>query len=124
MLRAVPKGKSFFGCGTTMVIVPFLNLWCDPLTLTNSNRSALRRLTMSRQLRNMRNYIHTTTSEATHTIPERIEGRSLDRVGTSCHRVNHATSLLLQPQEGLGVIADNDTISCGGRLTCSSAEPQ
>ena len=59
MLRAVPRGRSFFGWGTTTMIVPFLNLWCDPLTLTSSKPSASRRLTMSRLLRSMRNYIHT-----------------------------------------------------------------
>ena len=55
MLLAVPRGRSFFGWGTTTVIAPFLNLWCDPLMLTGSKPSALRRLTMSRLLRSMRN---------------------------------------------------------------------
>ena len=59
MLRAVPSGRSFFGWGTTTVIAPFLNLWCDPLMLTNSKPSALRRLTMSRLLRSILNYMHT-----------------------------------------------------------------
>ena len=59
MLRAVPRGRSFFGWGTTTVIAPFLNLWGDPLILTSSKPSAFGRLTMSRLLRSMRNYIHT-----------------------------------------------------------------
>ena len=59
MPRAVPRGRSFFGCGTTTVIVPLVNLWCDPRVFTSSKPSALRRLTMSRLLRSMRNYIHT-----------------------------------------------------------------
>ena len=59
MLRAVPSGKSFFGCGTTTTIPPFLNLWCEPLTLTSLKPSALRRLTISWLLRGMRNNIHT-----------------------------------------------------------------
>ena len=60
MLLAVPSGRSFLGCGTTTVIGPFLNLWCDPLMLTSSKPSALRRLTMSRLLRSIHKYIHTT----------------------------------------------------------------
>ena len=59
MFRAVPSGRSFFGWGTITVIAPFRNLWCDPLMFTNSKPSAFRRLTMSRLLRSMRNYIHT-----------------------------------------------------------------
>lgn len=70
MLRAVPSGRSFFGWGTTTVILPFLNLWCDPFTLTSSKPSALRRLTISRLLRGMRNYIH--TKGAQRNVPARF----------------------------------------------------
>ena len=69
MLRAVPTGRSFFGCGTTTVIPPFLNLWWEPLTLTSSKPSALRRLTISRLLRGIHNYIHTSSIRRNLTAP-------------------------------------------------------
>ena len=93
MLRAVPEGKSFFGCGTTTVIAPFLNLWCDPLTLTSSNPSALRRLTMSRPVRNMRNYIHTKQFDSTYPLPDRANRCSLDRGPAFRHEAIHANTL-------------------------------
>ena len=82
MLRAVPSGRSFFGCGTTTVIGPFLNLWCDPLMLTSSKPSALRRWTMSRLLRSMHKYIHTIGIQRNMPDAGRGQGNAVLDMGT------------------------------------------
>ena len=58
MLRAVPFGRSFFGCGTMTVLSPLRNLWCDPLIEISSKPSALSRLTILLLSRSMCIYIH------------------------------------------------------------------
>ena len=59
MLRAVPFGRSFFGCGTITVLSPLRNFWCEPLAEINSNPSAFRRLIICLLFRSIHNYIHT-----------------------------------------------------------------
>lgn len=84
MLRAVPSGRSFFGCGTITVTGPFLDLWCDPLMLTSLKPSASIRLTMSRLLRIMRNYIHTTG------LPRNVSDAGRDQsMATLFHPTTH-----------------------------------